>query len=75
VLGLVFVVGNMVFLLPGAWGEWIGKLMPGNAGSGIATPVSFNPDVLSPWTGFGVFVAEVAALLLAALLVFRRRDA
>ena len=75
VLALVFVVGNMAFLLPGAWGEWTAKLLPGNAGSPIATPMSFNPDLLDPWVGFGVFAAEVAALLMVAWLVFRRRDA
>jgi ABC-2 type transport system permease protein len=75
VLGLVFVVGNMVFLLPGAWGEWIGKVMPGNAGSGIAAPVSFNPNLLDPWVGFGVFAGEVAVLLVIAYAAFRRRDA
>ncbi|TFV63745.1 UNVERIFIED_ORG: ABC transporter permease [Bacillus sp. AZ43] len=75
VLALVFVVGNMVFLLPGAWGEWAGKLMPGNAGSGIAAPVSFNPQLLDPWIGFAVFAAEVATLLAVAWAVFRRRDA
>ena len=75
VLALVFVVGNMVFLLPGAWGEWIGKLMPGNAGSTVAAPVSFNPNLLDPWVGFAVFAGEVAAVLLVGYLVFRRRDA
>ena len=70
VLALVFVVGTMVFLLPGAWGEWIGKLMPGNAGSPLTAPVSFNPNVLVPWTGFAVFTAEVAAVLLVAWLTF-----
>lgn len=75
VLALVFVVGNMAFLLPGSWGEWTAKLLPGNAGSGIATPVSFNPNLLSPWTGVAVFAGEIAVLLLVALLVFRRRDA
>jgi ABC-2 type transport system permease protein len=75
VLALVFVVGTMVFLLPGAWGEWIGKLMPGNAGSGVATPVSFNPNLLDPWVGFAVFAAEVAAVLAVGYAVFRRRDA
>ena len=75
VLGLVFVVGNMVFLLPGAWGEWIGKLMPGNAGSRIAVPVPFNPLLLEPWAGFAVFAGEVAVVLLAGYLVLRRRDA
>lgn len=75
VLATVFVLGNMAFLLPGTWGEWVAKLMPGNAGGGIAVPVPFNPELLSPWTGFAVFAAEVAGVLLAGYLVFRRRDA
>jgi ABC-2 type transport system permease protein len=74
-LALVFVVGNMAFLLPGTWGEWIAKVLPGNAGSRLVTPVPFNPGLLSPWTGFAVFAAEVAAVLLAGWLVFRHRDA
>ena len=48
VLALVFVVGNMAFLLPGAWGEWVAKLLPGNAGSAVASVVSFNPESLAP---------------------------
>jgi ABC-2 type transport system permease protein len=75
VLGLVFVVGNMVFLLPGNWGEWIGKLMPGNAGSPVASAAAFNPMLLDPWVGFAVFTGEVAVVLLAGYLVLRRRDA
>jgi ABC-2 type transport system permease protein len=75
VLGLVFVVGNMVFLLPGNWGEWIGKLMPGNAGSPVSSAASFNPMLLDPWVGFAVFTGEVAVVLLAGYVVLRRRDA
>jgi ABC-2 type transport system permease protein len=75
VLALVFVVGNMAFLLPGAWGEWTAKLLPGNAGSPIAAPVSFNPELMAPWPGFAVFAAEVLALLTVAWVVFSRRDA
>jgi ABC-2 type transport system permease protein len=75
VLGLVFVVGNLVMVLPGAWGEWATKLMPGNAGSAIASPESFNPLLLDPWVGFAVFVAEVAAVLTLAAVAFTRRDA
>jgi ABC-2 type transport system permease protein len=75
VLGLVFVVGNMAFLLPGAWGEWIAKLMPGNAGSPISTPVSFNPYLLDPGPGFAVFAGEVLLLLAIGWLAFERRDA
>ena len=75
VLGLVFVVGNLVMVLPGAWGEWATKLMPGNAGSSIAVPESFNPLLLDPWVCFSVFVAEVAAVLTVAAVAFARRDA
>ena len=74
-LALVFVVGNMAFLLPGTWGDWVAKLMPGNAGSAVVTPVPFDPGLLGPWTGFAVFAGEVAALLLAGWLLFRHRDA
>jgi ABC-2 type transport system permease protein len=65
----------MAFLLPGSWGEWIAKVLPGNAGSAIAAPVSFNPNLLDPWVGFAVFGGEVVALLLVGYLVFARRDA
>jgi ABC-2 type transport system permease protein len=75
VLGVVFVLGNMAFVLPGAWGEWIAKVLPGNAGSVVATPVHFDPDLLQPWTGFALFAVEVAGLLAVAAVVFRRRDA
>lgn len=75
VLALVFVVGNMVMLIPGELGEWITKLMPGNAGGEIATPVSFLPELLDPWTGFGVFAAETAVLLALGWYLLRKRDA
>jgi ABC-2 type transport system permease protein len=75
VLALVFLVGNLVMLLPGALGEWLTKLMPGNAGSRVAMPESFNPLLLEPWTGFAVFAAEVAVLLGLAAVAFTRRDA
>jgi len=74
-MAMVLVIGNLAYALPGTWGEWVAKLLPGNAGSPVATPVSFNPAVLAPWTGFAVFAAETAGLLLAGYLVFRRRDA
>ena len=68
--------GSMIDYFPVyMWGEWIGKLMPGNAGSGITAPVSFNPTLLDPWVGFAVFSGEVAVLLLVAYVAFRRRDA
>ena len=75
VLALMLVLTNMVLLIPGDTGRWVTKLMPANAGSVVATPVPFNPFLLDAWTGFGVFVAEIAALVLVAWLLLRRRDA
>lgn len=75
VLALIFVIGMMAEILPGNWGEWVEKLMPSNAGSVISTPVSFDPNLLDPWPGFGVFMAQVAVLMCLAWVVVRRRDA
>lgn len=74
-LGLIFVAGNLVMLIPGTVGEWLTKLMPGNAGSTIATVEHFNPMLLDPWVGYAVFTAETMALLALAGWLFTRRDA
>ena len=75
VLALVFVVGNMVMLVPGEFGTFLERVMPGNAGSVISTPVPFNPNLLDAWPSFGVFAAETAALLTLAWFLLRKRDA
>lgn len=74
-LGTLFVVGPMVLLVPGAVGDWIVKLMPNNTGGGVAAAVSFNPNLLEPWAGYAVFLAEVAAVVAVAAWTLRRRDA
>lgn len=74
-LATLFVVGNLVMLIPGATGEWLTKLMPGNAGSQVAMVESFSPDLLDPWVGFGVFAGETLVLLAIAGWLFARRDA
>ena len=74
-LALLFVVGSLVQLVPGALGEWLTKLMPGNAGSAIANVESFNPMLLDPWVGFAVFCGETLLLLAVAGWLFARRDA
>ena len=75
-MALVLVVGNLAYALPGEWGEWVAKLLPGNAGGAVAQVAPFSGGaVLGPWTGFGVFAAETAAVLLAGYVVLRRRDA
>jgi ABC-2 type transport system permease protein len=74
-MALVLVVGNLAYVLPGTWGEWVAKLMPGNAGGTVAQAVPFEGAALSPWTGFAVFAAETVVVLGAGYLVFRHRDA
>lgn len=74
-LGLIFVAGNLVMLIPGTLGEWLTKLMPGNAGSTVANVESFNPNLLDPWVGYAVFSAETLVLLAVAGWLFARRDA
>ncbi|HPU14439.1 MAG TPA: ABC transporter permease [Aeromicrobium sp.] len=78
-LALIFVVSNLVFLIPGTAGEWVAKLMPANAGSAIAMPVHYDPTMIDktfgPWSGYGVFLLETAAVLAVAWVLVTRRDA
>lgn len=75
VLAVLLVIGNMVTLIPGAVGDWLEKGAPGNAGSVIASPTPFNPNLLDAWPGFAVFVAEIAFIAALAVWAVRRRDA
>jgi ABC-2 type transport system permease protein len=74
-VALMLVLTNLVLLVPGTIGDVLVDVMPSNAGSVISTPVPFNPELLGAWTGFGVFAAEIAALVVVAWLLLRRRDA
>ena len=74
-LAVIFVASNLVALLPGSVGDWAYKLMPGNSGPTVATIVPFDANLLAPWTGFGVFMLEVGALVALGALLFTRRDA
>lgn len=74
-IALIFVVGTLMALLPGAWGELVYKLMPGNAGPSAAIVTSFDPRLYDGWTGTGVFAIEVAVLLGIGAVLFQRRDA
>ncbi|MDI2126614.1 ABC transporter permease [Yinghuangia seranimata] len=74
-LALIYVIGGLVGLLPGKWGEWVTKLMPGNAGGQVAVARRWDDTMLSPWVGFGVFCAEVGVLLILGWFRFTRKDA
>ena len=74
-LGVLFVAGQLVLLVPGTFGDWLDKLMPHNSGGAIAAATTFNPNLLDPWTGYAIFLVEVAAVVTVAAWTLRRRDA
>ncbi|MCZ7436947.1 ABC transporter permease subunit [Micromonospora sp. WMMC241] len=74
VVALLLVVPGVVSLLPQSWSEWISPYLPSNAGQAVMS-LGTNPDLLSPGAGAAVLGAWLLALLGAALLRLRRRDA
>jgi ABC-2 type transport system permease protein len=72
--GVLFVVPTLVALLPGSWGNTIGKYLPGSAGQAITGSNSASSS-LSPWVGFGVFCLWAVAVLVAGAVMLQRRDA
>lgn len=71
--GLLFLPSALADLLPPSL-HYVIEYMPANAGSQIFT-AHYQPPVLSPWTGFGVFCLYVLAALIAAVILTDRRDA
>jgi ABC-2 type transport system permease protein len=61
-------------LLPESIGSGIAKILPSNAGQAFLN-VAGSDKLLSPATGFGVFVAWAVGLLAAAVVALRKRDA
>ncbi len=74
VFGIVFLLPVLGALLPADWGPDLVRWLPGEAGSTVLQRVP-GPDSFSPWTGFGVFCAELAVLFVLAVVLLRRRDA
>ncbi|WEV26333.1 ABC transporter permease [Streptomyces sp. 71268] len=72
--GVMLIVRAFAPALPGALGDGVAKFWPPLAGGRIITAVR-DPDALAPWAGLGVMAGCVAALLAAAFVVFRGRDA
>ena len=71
---ILFVVPPLLLLLPNSWQNAISPYLPSNAGNSLAT-LHPTGNSLSPWAGFFVLIAWVAAALLIASGLLRRRDA
>lgn len=72
--GIVLVLPLLTEALPTPYSTDVGKYLPLNAGTQIIG-TSYDPTMLSPWTGLGVVAIYAAAALVAGAIVLRRRDA
>ncbi|WP_405900726.1 ABC transporter permease [Streptomyces sp. NBC_00727] len=72
--GVMLIVQAFAPALPGGVGDWVSKYWPPIAGGQIITSIQ-DPGLLGPWAGLGVMAGSVAALMAAAFVVFRKRDA
>jgi len=72
--GILLILPILARVLPSPWSDDVSKWLPGEAGQAI---FRIRPETVSftPWVGFGVFCAYVAAFLVAGVIVVMRRDA
>ena len=83
VLGLLLVVEVLFRTIPADFFRTVSPFLPGTAGHQLlATQAAIDQaraassaPVLDPWTGYAVMLAWVAALLVVAAVLLRRRDA
>jgi ABC-2 type transport system permease protein len=73
-LGVLLVLPIVLAALPGSGGRAVDRYLPSTAGRALFT-MNGGHAMLSPWTGFGVFLLYTAAVLAFAALVLGRRDA
>jgi ABC-2 type transport system permease protein len=72
-VGLLLVVPVLLEVIPGTWAESVGQYLPNNAGGSFVSSVHAD-HTLTPWTGLLVLIAWVAAAVVLASVLLRRRD-
>lgn len=73
-LAVLLVLPITLSAVPGGFSTTLGRYLPSTAGRALF--VNYGGDAAySPWTGFGIFLLYAVAVLAAAALVLRRRDA
>jgi ABC-type transport system involved in multi-copper enzyme maturation permease subunit len=72
--GLLLVLPVLGAVLPSSWAKHIVPYLPSNAGQAVIS-VHQAPGDLAPWTGFAVFCGYAAAVIIAAAILLKRRDA
>lgn len=75
-VGALFVVPIMLQFLPAEWGAKTNKYYPINAGSEVMFRESERIATdLGAWAGYGIFLALIAVVFVAAAILLRQRDA
>ncbi|WP_042402334.1 ABC transporter permease [Streptacidiphilus carbonis] len=77
-IGVLFVTFIMAQFLPSDWAKHVDKWVPFFAGGqlwGLRKLGDGSIPMLSPWTGFAVFAAYAAAVIVAGAVLFKKRDA
>ncbi|MEO7069075.1 MAG: hypothetical protein ABI131_01125 [Nostocoides sp.] len=72
--GVLFVLPIIVRFLPSSWSQPIDKYLPNTVGQAI-TQVHCDPAAIGPWPAFALFCGYAAAVIVAAAVMLRRRDA
>jgi hypothetical protein len=73
-LGVLLVLPILVAVLPSSLASAFERYLPSMAGRALFT-MNTGHAMLSPWTGFAIFLLYAVAVLAAAALTLRRRDA
>jgi ABC-2 type transport system permease protein len=73
-IGVLLVLPVIVNALPGSSADAVGRYLPSTAGRALFI-MNAGHAILSPWTGFGIFLLYVAIVVAAAAVTLRRRDA
>jgi ABC-2 type transport system permease protein len=72
--GVALVLPVLFEVIPGKWGQNVGKFLPSSAGTSFAES-SAGGYSLTPWWGLAVLVGWVLLGLAVAVVLLRRRDA
>ncbi|GAA3466952.1 ABC transporter permease subunit [Nonomuraea roseola] len=72
-IALILVLPTMANQLPGEWGATVAAYFTTNAGLLVVS--GQGNGSLGPWSGFAVYLAWVAAAVLAGAVLMQRRDA
>jgi ABC-type transport system involved in multi-copper enzyme maturation permease subunit len=72
-VGTVFILPIVTQLLPDSWQHDFSRYLPANAGSAISSTIP-DPNSLTPWVGYFVFVGWAALALGVGWYLLRTRD-